>query len=335
MLEVWNRMNPLLEVHDLKKSFPIRSGAFGRSKGIIPAVNGVDLQLLRNETLGLVGESGCGKTTLSRLILRLEKPDQGRIIFDGNDISKARGESLKRVRRGMQVVFQDPFGSLNPRKKVKSIIEEPMIVHRIGSGKEIRDRAVSLLEMVGLSPDMLHRYPHEFSGGQRQRICIARALAINPSLIICDEPVSALDVSIQAQVINLFMDLQTRLKLSYLFISHDLSVVGYVSHRIAVMYRGRIVELAGAERLFDKPLHPYTRCLMAAAPEPVPRTDAARVKTAAAVADIQKDGPGCSYMALCARNVLECSGEGPVLTEMEPGHFVACHNPQWGSSRPF
>ena len=211
-------MNPLLSVRGLMKSYVIRSGAFGRSSGQIHAVDGVDLDLMPNETVGLVGESGCGKTTLGKLILRLEKPDQGKIVFDGEDITHATGETLKRVRRGMQVVFQDPFGSLNPRKRVRTIIEEPMVVHRTGSGREIRERAGELAEMVGLSPDMMKRYPHEFSGGQRQRICIARALAINPRIVICDEPVSALDVSIQAQVINLLTDLQDRLHLTYLFI---------------------------------------------------------------------------------------------------------------------
>jgi oligopeptide transport system ATP-binding protein len=320
-------MNPILEVNDIKKSFPIKSGAFGRSSGIIPAVDGVDMDLYPNETLGLVGESGCGKTTLSKLILMLEKPDSGRIIFDGMDISQARGESIRKIRRGMQVIFQDPFGSLNPRKRISSIVEEPMIVHRIGSRKEIKDRAADLMEMVGLSTDMLTRYPHEFSGGQRQRICIARALAISPKLLICDEPVSALDVSIQAQVINLLTDLQATLKLSYLFISHDLSVVGYISHRIAVMYRGRIVELAPSEVLFDKPLHPYTKCLMAAVPEPVPHANTFNMKTAPTEARKQNEVAGCAYIASCARTVLECSKEGPTLTEIEPGHFVACCNP--------
>ena len=319
-------MNPLLEIHGLKKAFPIKSGAFGKSSGIIPAVDGVDMELFSNETLGLVGESGCGKTTLSKLILMLEKPDAGRIVFDGMDTGRARGESLRKIRRGMQVVFQDPFGSLNPRKKIGSIVEEPMVIHRIGSGKEIRDRAANLLEMVGLNTDILARYPHEFSGGQRQRICIARALAISPKLLICDEPVSALDVSIQAQVINLLTDLQARLKLSYLFISHDLSVVGYISHRIAVMYRGRIVELAPAEKLFDKPLHPYTKCLMAAVPDPVPRPDALKLKTVQTEPYKQRNEAGCSYSASCAKAVLECSKQGPELTEIEPGHFAACFN---------
>lgn len=321
-------MNPILEIQGLRKSFSLKSGVFGRPGGAIHAVDGVDLMLFPNETLGLVGESGCGKTTLAKLILMLEAPDAGRVVFDGTDVFQARGDALRKIRRGMQVVFQDPFGSLNPRKKVKSIIEEPMTVHRTGSRQEIRDRAVELLAMVGLSPDMLKRYPHEFSGGQRQRICIARALAINPSLLICDEPVSALDVSIQAQVINLLVDLQSRLRLSYLFISHDLSVVGYISQRIAVMYRGRIVELASSQVLFDSPLHPYTRCLMDAVPDPVPRPGGSRPRAVSAPGGQHPGGAGCAYRAACARSRDECSREIPALRETEAGHLVACHRPE-------
>jgi oligopeptide transport system ATP-binding protein len=321
-------MNPLLEVHNLRKSFPMKSGVFGRASGFIHAVDGVDLKLFPNETLGLVGESGCGKTTLAKLILMLETPDEGSLIFGGMDVLHARGDVLQKIRRGMQVVFQDPFGSLNPRIKVRSIIEEPMIVHKTGTREEIRERTFQLLDMVGLSPDMLHRYPHEFSGGQRQRICIARALAINPSLIICDEPVSALDVSIQAQVINLLTDLQSRLKLSYLFISHNLSVVGYISQRIAVMYHGRIVELAQAQVLFERPLHPYTQCLIEAVPEPLPRPDALKQSAAFPRNHQPHDRVGCAYLASCTRSWEECSQASPKLTEIETGHFVACHGPE-------
>jgi oligopeptide transport system ATP-binding protein len=328
MLEASKHMNPLLEVRGLRKSFPMKSGVFGRSSGFIHAVDGVDVEIFPNETLGLVGESGCGKTTLAKLILMLEQPDDGSIVFDGMDVFQSRGDALRKIRRGMQVVFQDPFGSLNPRKKVRSIIEEPMIIHRTGTSAEIRDRGVQLLKMVGLSPDMLKRYPHEFSGGQRQRICIARALAINPSLLICDEPVSSLDVSIQAQVINLLTDLQARLNLSYLFISHDLSVVGYISQRIAVMYRGRIVELSQTQALFERPLHPYTRCLMEAVPEPLPRPDAMKPGTASARNHQLHNGSGCAYLASCARLQKGCSQESPALLEIEAGHYVACYNPE-------
>jgi len=321
-------MQSLLEIRGLKKSFPLRSGIFGKISGYVNAVDGIDIDVYPNETLGLVGESGCGKTTLAKLILLLERPDQGSMIFNGTDLLAAGGSHQKdRIRKGIQVVFQDPFGSLNPRKKVRSIIEEPMIIHKTGSRVEITERLHKLMDMVGLSRNMLGRYPHEFSGGQRQRICIARALAVNPKLLICDEPVSALDVSIQAQVINLLVDLQKEFDLSYIFISHDLSVVGYISHRIAVMYRGTIVELAPAQALFEKPLHPYTKCLMDAVPVPIPR---ARSGKGAIRSNenhtMHTSQEGCLFVDSCPRRVEPCLHSRPALIEVGQGHYVACNN---------
>lgn len=318
-------MNPLLQIRGIRKIYPLTSGVFRKSAGHITAVDRVSLDIYPNETLGLVGESGCGKTTLSKLILALEEPSEGSILFDEVDVRYARGDSLTKIRKGIQVVFQDPFGSLNPRRRVGSIIEEPMIIHREGGHAQRTKRVQDLLGMVGLHEDMLNRYPHEFSGGQRQRICIARALAVHPKLLICDEPVSALDVSIQAQVINLLVDLQKELELSYLFISHNLSVVGYISHRIAVMYKGRIVELTDSASLFENPLHPYTKCLMAAVPEPKPGKSQKfkYVKRN----DISESGPqsACDCSTWCPDATGQCRSEPPGLEEKTKGHFVACH----------
>ena len=318
-------MEKLLEVRGLKKTFAIRSGIFRKTTGYVNAVDGVDLDVFPDETLGLVGESGCGKTTLAKIILALEKPDAGSVFFDGVDIHEARGQSLTHIRRGIQVIFQDPFGSLNPRKRISSIVTEPMIIHKVGSKSQRYERAVELMDLVGLSPDMLTRYPHEFSGGQRQRICIARALAVNPRLLLCDEPVSALDVSIQAQVINLLVKLQSELSLSYIFISHDLSVVGYISHRIAVMYRGQIVELADSAALFDSPSHPYTRCLMDAVPEPVPGKDKGSVRSGWEGGGDTLFPHGCSFSSGCPHKDDRCLQEKPGLVEKKPRHWVACH----------
>ncbi|MEA3223520.1 MAG: oligopeptide/dipeptide ABC transporter ATP-binding protein [Thermodesulfobacteriota bacterium] len=318
-------MKPLLEVKGLKKYYPIKTGVFGKSIGQVKAVDGIDLDIYPNETVGLVGESGCGKSTLTRLILRLERPDEGTTIFDGIDVKNASKEVIHNLRRGMQVIFQDPFSSLNPRRKVGSIVEEPMVIHKIGSKSEIRKRGLRLMEMVGIHKDVLNRYPHEFSGGQRQRICIARALALNPEFVICDEPVSALDVSIQAQVINLLIDLQDEFGLSYLFISHDLSVVSYISNRVAVMYMGSIVELAPTSLLYDYPMHPYTQALLAAVPTHKPGLK--RIKS-----DLKGDIPrpsdifgGCVFSPKCALAKDVCYNTKPTLVEKAKGHFVACH----------
>ncbi len=325
MLEVRKPMNPLLQIRGLKKTFPLTTGIFRKAAGHITAVDGVDLDIYPNETLGLVGESGCGKTTLSKIILALEEADAGSVLFDQTDIRNARGDELAKIRKGIQVVFQDPFGSLNPRKRVRSIIEEPMIIHKEGTKGERHEKTLELLKMVGLHEDMLDRYPHEFSGGQRQRICIARSLAVRPRLLICDEPVSALDVSIQAQVINLLVELQKSMNLSYLFISHNLSVVGYLSHRIAVMYKGRIVELASADSLFAGPLHPYTKCLMEAVPEPVPNRGKGFKYVKKGGTQPSGFSSACSYQSSCPQAFELCGRESPRFEEKEQGHFVACH----------
>jgi oligopeptide/dipeptide ABC transporter ATP-binding protein len=309
---------PLLSVTDIRKSYTISAGLF-KTSGRIKAVDGVDLDIYPDETLGLVGESGCGKSTLSRLILLLEKPDSGQIVFSGRDALTANARELKEIRRSMQIIFQDPFSSLNPRKKVLSIIEEPIRIHRMLPKSEIRDRAFSLMEMVGLGRHMADRYPHEFSGGQRQRICIARALAINPRLVICDEPVSSLDVSIRAQVLNLLTDLKERMGLSYLFISHDLSVVGYLSDRVAVMYMGRIVELSSAGDIFKRPLHPYTRLLIDAVPSIRNRGKRPAIKDASIM-----NTSGCDFFSRCPYAVERCRDEKPELGEKSPGHRVSC-----------
>ncbi len=317
MLEVCLN-KPLLSVSNLKKSYSISAGLF-KTSGVVKAVDGVGLELYPNETLGLVGESGCGKSTLARLILLLERPDSGQIIFSGKDALAAGKQELRNIRRNMQVIFQDPAGSLNPRKRVLSIIEEPMRIHRMLPVPEIRNRAFSLMEMVGLGRQMADRYPHEFSGGQRQRICIARALAINPELVICDEPVSSLDVSIQAQVLNLLTDLKERMGLSYLFISHNLSVVGYLSDRVAVMYMGKIIELSSAGDIFDRPLHPYTRRLLDAVPSIRNRGKRFVIRDEAL-----KMPSGCDFFSGCPDALERCRDEKPVFVEKFPGHRVSC-----------
>ncbi|MFN0085587.1 MAG: ABC transporter ATP-binding protein [Blastocatellia bacterium] len=309
----------LVRVEDLKKYFP----AAGRQQ--VRAVDGVTFSIRRGETLGLVGESGCGKTTVGRAILRLIEPTAGSIRFEDLDLaSLSRGE-LRRMRRRMQIIFQDPYSSLNPRMKVGTIIAEPLVIHRVGDKAERRDRVAELLRVVGLDPIYADRYPHEFSGGQRQRIGIARALALNPAFIVADEPVSALDVSVQAQVVNLLQDLQERFGLTYLFISHGLAVVKHISSRVGVMYLGKLVEVAPAEAIYAAPLHPYTQALLAASPVPDPdRRREARQRLGGDVPNPIAPPPGCRFHTRCPHAMPRCQTEEPAFREAAPGHFVAC-----------
>jgi oligopeptide/dipeptide ABC transporter ATP-binding protein len=323
----------LLRVEDLKVYFPIRTGlVVSRHVGDVRAVDGVSFTVKRGETLGLVGESGCGKSTTGRAIIRLYDPTAGRIVFDGTDIAGYRGSDLTRMRRRMQMVFQDPYSSLDPRQTAGGTISEPLEIHGVGNPKERRERVRELLSTVGLNPDDGDRYPHEFSGGQRQRIGVARALALEPDLIVADEPISALDVSIQAQIINLLERLQSRLQLTYLFIAHDLSVVRHISDRIAVMYLGRIVEVAPSRQLNQSPLHPYTVALLSAIPVPDPKVEAKR-RRIILKGDVPSpvDPPsGCRFHTRCwlrerLGNPERCVAEDPILRPLETGHEVACH----------
>jgi len=314
----------LVEVWNLKKYFPVGQHLFSREKAYIHAVDGVNLAIRFGETLGLVGESGCGKSTLGRLILRLEEPTEGRIFFEGEDITRLSSKRLRQLRRQMQIIFQDPYSSLNPRKTVGSIIANPLIIHNIGNKKEQEDRVLDLMEVVGLRPEHVNRYPHEFSGGQRQRIGIARALALNPKLIIADEPVSALDVSIQAQVLNLLEELQSEFHLTYLFIAHDLSVVKYISDRVVVMYLGRIVELARSEKIYWNPKHPYTQALLSANPVPDPYLNRQRIILEGEVPSPIWPPPGCNFHTRCRHKMEICWSEIPQFKEIETNHWVAC-----------
>jgi oligopeptide transport system ATP-binding protein len=320
---------PILRVTDLKVHFPLTRGVFiQRQIGSVKAVDGVSFDLARGETLGLVGESGCGKTTTGHAVLRMLAPSGGRIEFEGEDITRHDRARMRPIRRRMQMVYQDPYGSLNPRMKVRDIVGEPLVVHGLdGDPAKYRKRVAALLDMVGLLPDMADRYPHEFSGGQRQRIGIARALALDPHLLVCDEPVSALDVSIQAQVVNLFMDLQKRLSLTYLFIAHDLSVVRHISDRIAVMYLGRIVEIAGRDELYRDPKHPYTKALLAAVPIPDPVLEAARPQQVITgeVPSALNPPSGCRFHPRCPMAEPRCSASEPELRRSASGRSVACH----------
>jgi oligopeptide transport system ATP-binding protein len=319
----------ILEVKNLKKYFPIKRGiVFSKHVGDVKAVDGVSFYIRKGETLGLVGESGCGKSTVARTIIRLLDPTDGEIIFDGVDISKLPYSSLRRIRRDMQIIFQDPYSSLNPRMTVSEIIGEPLQVHKIvSSSKEREKRVQELLELVGLAPYHATRYPHEFSGGQRQRIGIARALALNPKFIVADEPTSALDVSIRSQIINLLQDLQKEFKLTYLFISHDLAVIRHICDRIAVMYLGKIVELSENEDLYTSPLHPYTQALLSAIPIPDPELAEKRKKIVLTgdVPSPVNPPSGCRFHPRCPSAMDICSKIEPELKEIKPNHFVACH----------
>ena len=328
----------LLEVKNMKMYFPVTSGIIFQKKiADVKAVDNVSFTIAKGETLGLVGESGCGKTTTGRAILQLYKPTDGDVIFDGTRLNDLDNSSMRAMRRQMQIIFQDPYGSLNPRMTCGDIVGEPLIVHKLTSGKgEYRDRVDELLQTVGLNPYMADRYPHEFSGGQRQRIGIARALAVNPSFIVCDEPVSALDVSIQAQVINLLEDLQEQFGLTYLFIAHDLSVVRHISDRVAVMYLGHIVEVADRNELYDNPLHPYTRALLSAVPIPDPIVEAERERIILTgdVPSPMNPPPGCVFHTRCPVMIDECQDESPELREVSPGHWVACIRTEgWDTAR--
>ena len=319
----------VLEVRDLKVHFPVMAGAVVRKQvGSVKAVDGVSFTVRRGETLGLVGESGCGKSTTGLAVLKMIDITSGQVVFEGQDITGVDRGHMRPIRRRMQMVYQDPFGSLNPRMKVSQIVGEPLEVHGLaGNRAAYNERVASLLDMVGLLPDMADRYPHEFSGGQRQRIGIARALALEPSLIICDEPVSALDVSIQAQVVNLFQEIQERMGLTYIFIAHDLAVVRHISHRIAVMYLGRIVEIASRAELYKEPLHPYTQALLAAIPIPDPEVEASRPQQiiTGEVPSAMRPPAGCRFHTRCPKVMDVCKTEIPPMREMPGGRAVACH----------
>ena len=318
----------LIRVKNLKKHFPISQGLiWSRQVGAIKSVDGVSFDIKRGETLGLVGESGCGKSTTGRAILHLHRPTSGKVYFEDVELTTLADEELRLMRPKMQMIFQDSYASLNPRHSVKKIIAEPMVIHRNISEKQRQERVMELLELVGLNPNHAARFPHEFSGGQRQRINIARALTLHPSFIVCDEPISALDVSIQAQVVNLFQDLQRKLGLTYLFIAHDLSMVQHISHRVAVMYLGRIMELTDRDTLFHDPLHPYTQSLMSAVPIPEPKRERTRqrIMLEGEVPSPATPPHGCVFHTRCPLNVERCEEVGPEYREIVPGHFVACH----------
>jgi len=322
-----NGKDIILSVQGLKKYFPIRRGVFRRRVGDVKAVDGVSFNVYSGETLGLVGESGCGKTTTGRTIIRLYEPTDGNVIFDDVDLAHLGSGEMRRMRQRLQMIFQDPYASLNPRMTVRSIVGEPLMVHQVASGEAKRERVAELLEMVGLSADFMSRYPHEFSGGQRQRIGLARALALNPDMIICDEPISALDVSIQAQVVNLLEDLQEELGLTYVFIAHDLSMVRHISDRVAVMYLGKIVELADRYTLYNSPLHPYTEALLSAVPvpDPVIEEERQRILLKGDLPSPSDPPKGCNFNTRCPKAEDICFEEEPPLVDTGDEHYCACH----------
>ncbi len=317
----------LLRIENLKKYFPITGGLFGRQVGSVRAVDGISFDMKQGETLGLVGESGCGKSTTGRVILQLLKPTSGNVFFENTNLTKINAEQLRQLRPKMQMIFQDPYTSLNPRHSVGKIIAEPLVIHGVMSGQQLKNRVAELLELVGMNPVFVRRYPHEFSSGQRQRIGIARALSLNPSFIVCGEPISSLDVSIQAQTVNLLQDLQEQLGLTYLFIAHDLSMVKHISHRIAVMYLGKIVEFSGRNALFNDPLHPYTQSLISAVPVPDPKVERKRQRIIleGEVPSPSNPPKGCVFNTRCPLSIDKCFESPPEYREVQPEHFVACH----------
>ena len=329
-------MSPLVEVHDLKKHFPVQQGIFSRIAGYVHAVDGISFHIGHGETLGLVGESGCGKSTVGRTLLKLLEPTSGSILVDGQDITQLDRDAMLPYRRRMQMIYQDPYASLNPRMSAGDIVGEPLVIHGDDSNRgERRDKVAALFHRVGLRPRLMDSYPHEFSGGQRQRIGIARALALGPDLIVGDEPVSALDVSIQAQIINLMMDLQDEFHLSYLFVAHDLAVVEHISHRVAVMYLGRIVEMTDKTTLFKTPLHPYTEALLSAAPVARARSrQRERVILTGDVPSPINPPSGCHFHTRCQYAMARCRVEAPPLREVMPGHVAACHLHEDGVAFP-